>query len=217
VSGYIPRQRIEQLAVEHWRRDKLRAGFDVEALVDRLGLGIIYEPIAPDRGQTVAAELLPDDGLIRLNQDLEHLLEGNLGFYRFTLAHELGHWDLHSTAVRTAAAPLFGERDHLVCRRLVFGRDDPPADTLGALEGQREHQANLFSSYLLAPTDVFIARYRETGCDGWRATYALAEHLGLSVQATIVRLTEEGLGHRDDAGVPRPGRRPSSGQQSLDW
>lgn len=217
MSGYIPRQRIEQLAVEHWRRDGLRPGFDVDALVDRLGLGIIYEPIAPDRGHTVAAELLPDDGLIRLNQDLEHLLEGNLGFYRFTLAHELGHWDLHSTAVRTAAAPLFGERDYLVCRRLVFGRDDPPAASMGAPESQREYQANLFASYLLAPTEVFTQGYRETGCDGWAATYELAEHLGLSVQATIVRLTEEGLGHRDGAGVPRPGRRPSSGQQSLGW
>ncbi len=198
-------------------RHGLRSGFDIDALVDRLDLAIVYEPIAPERGQRVAAELLPDERRIRLNVDLESLLETNAGFYLFTVAHELGHWDLHCAAVRSEAGVLFGDNSRVACRRLVFGRDTPPTAILNAGEAQREHQAHLYASYLLAPTDVFRAVLRVTGCDGWAATYDLAERLGLSPEATVVRLTEEGLGHRDDAGVPRAGQKPIPGQQSMGW
>ncbi len=215
MKGFIPRQRIERRATEHWRRDGLLAGFDVDRLVDRLDLGLLWEPIAPIDGQVVAAELVAEDGLITLNEDLRPLLDGNVGFYRFTIAHEIGHWDLHCDAVRGGGAVLFKEGGPLICRRLVFGRDEPPTAQLTATEAQREHQANLYATYLLAPTEVFLKAFRQVGCDGWAATYALAEHLGLSAQATLIRLAEEGLGYRDPDGNPRAGRPPQPGQASF--
>ena len=215
MRDFIPRQRLEQRAVEHWRRETLRPDFDIDRLVDRLDLGVVWEPIAAVDGRAVAAELLPDAGLIRLNEDLRGLLDGNRGFYRFTLAHEIGHWEFHCEVVRQEGEVLFGDAEPLVCRRLVFGRDDPPASHLTAAEARREHQANLFATYLLAPAEVFRIAFRQLGCDGWPATFALAERLGLSAQATLIRLTEEGLGYRDDAGRPRAGRRPPPGQPSL--
>lgn len=215
MNGFIPRQRIELRATEHWRREKLKVGFDIERLLDRLDLGVLWEPIARVRGQNVAAELVPKDGRIRLNEDLRDLLDGNVGFYRFTLAHEIGHWDLHCDAVRDGGERLFEDQEPLICRRLVFGRDDLPAEPLSAGDARRELQANLFATYLLAPTEVFRAAFREVGCDGWPATYALAERLGLSAQATLIRLAEESLGHRDRNGTPRPGRAPEPGQASL--
>lgn len=216
MTDFIPWQRIERRAVEQWHRWNLNAGFDVDWLVDRLDLGVLWEPIAMVDGHKVAAELTPEDGRIRLNVDLRNLLDGNVGFYRFTVAHEIGHWELHCDAVRDDADTLFGDVDPLVCRRLVFWRDDPPSDGMTPGEKRRERQANLYATYLLAPTDIFRAALREVGCDGWSATYALAERLGLSAQATLVRLTEEGLGYRDGDGTPRRGRAPEPGQTSLE-
>jgi hypothetical protein len=215
VSDFIPRARIERRATECWHRENLQAGFDIERLLDRLDLGVLWEPIDRVKGQVVVAELVPSEGLIRLNEDLRDLLDRNLGFYRFTLGHEIGHWDLHCDPVREGGETLFRDVEHLVCRRLVFGRDDPPAEFLTARQARREYQANLYATYLLAPAHVFQAAYRVVGCDGWPATYALAERLGLSAQATLVRLSEEGLGYRDHDGTPRSGREPQQGQESL--
>ena len=217
MTEFLTRQRIEQRAVEHWRRERLSAGFDVERLIDRLDLGLLWEPIEPVGGQKVAAELIARDRLVKLNENLRELLDGNTGFYRLTLAHELGHWDLHCAEVRDGSAELFADFPTLICRRLVFGRDQQPADVLTQSEGRREHQANLYATYLLAPTEIFRAAFESIGCDGWAATYLLAERLGLSVHATLIRLSEEGLGHRDRAGVPRPGRAPKPGQTTLGW
>lgn len=215
MSEFLPRQRIEQRAVEHWRRETLSAGFDVERLIDRLDLGLLWEPIEPVGGQQVAAELIASERLVKLNENLRPLLDGNLGFNRFTLAHELGHWDLHCAHVRDGSGELFGDVPTLICRRLVFGRDQQPAEVLSQAESRREHQANLYATYLLAPTEIFRAAFDSIGCDGWPATYELAESLGLSVHATLIRLSEEGLGHRDRAGVPCRGRAPREGQTTL--
>ncbi len=215
MSGFLPCQVIERRAVEHWKREGLSAGFDIDRLIDRLDLGLLWRPIEPVGGRQVAAELIARERLVTLNENLRVLLDGNPGFYRFTIAHELGHWDLHCGSVRDGSGEIWADGPRLVCRRLVFGRDLPPAEVLTQAENQREHQANLFATYLLAPTEIFLAAFRKIGCDGWPATYQLAETLGLSVHATLIRLGEERLGHRDDAGVPRLGLRPKEGQASL--
>ena len=205
MSGFLPRQVIERRAVEHWKREGLSAGFDLDRLIDRLDLGLLWRPIEPVGGRQVAAELIARERLVTLNENLRVLLDGNPGFYRFTLAHELGHWDLHCGSVRDGSGELWADGPRLVCRRLVFGRDLQPAEVLSQAENQREHQANLFATYLLAPTEIFLAAFRSIGCDGWPATYQLAETLGLSVHATLIS-----AGRR---GARAPGRcgRPSFG------
>lgn len=216
MTDFIPRQRIERLAVAYWHRHALRPGFDVDRLVDALDLGLLWEPIPSVDGRDIAAELVADERLIRLNEDQRSLLVGNAGFYRFTVAHEIGHWELHAGDVRAGGdAMLWDAGEPVRCRRLVFGRDETPSLGMSGAEARREHQAHLFASYLLAPTDVFMDAYQSIGCDGWPATLSLAENLELSGQATLVRLAEEGLGHRDENGVPRPGRRPPAGQSLL--
>jgi len=206
---------IERRAVEHWRRLGLKPGFDIEAMVDDLDLGILWEPIEPVDGREVAAELKPARRRILVNEALRGFLDANAGFYRFTLAHEVGHWDLHSEDVRAGSDALLDDDSEPTFCRLAFGRDRAPTGLESLGEARREHQANLFATYLLAPTDIFKAAFRETGCDGWRATLALAERLELSGQATLVRLEEERLAHRDARGIPRPGLRPEPGQGSL--
>ncbi|MGA3057702.1 MAG: ImmA/IrrE family metallo-endopeptidase [Candidatus Limnocylindrales bacterium] len=215
MSDFIPRARIEAAAIGLWHAHRLAAGFEVDDLVDGLDLSFLWEPIEAVSGRRVAAELRPDAGLIVLNEDLRALLEGNRGFYRFTVAHEVGHWELHAQPSRSGAQTLFaGTGGPVLCRHLEFGRDtDQPA--LPASEARREWQANLFATYLLAPGEVFRAVFRVTDCDGWLAVESLAEQLGLSRRATLVRLQEEKLGYLDHVNIPRAGVRPHRGQTSL--
>lgn len=218
MTPFLARQQIEKKAVGYWHKYGLQPGFDIERLVDQLDLGILWESFEPVDGRAIAAELIAGDGLIRLNEDERALLTGNLGFFRFTVAHEIGHWDLHAAEARADSVPLLLDLpDRVFCRPVAFGNAVAPSSFIPEAEARREHQAHLFASYLLAPTDVFMSAFRSIGCDGWAATLALADGLGLSGQATLVRLSEQGLGHRDSSGIPRPGLQPRPGQASFDF
>lgn len=74
------------------------------------------------------------------------------GRYRFTLAHELGHWELHRHGfLANAAQPsLFGDKPapSIVCRS--SSRKEP-----------MEWQADMFSGYLLMPKEMVFAAWRQ--------------------------------------------------------
>ena len=60
MSRFLPCQVIERRAVEHWKREGLSAGFDIDRLIDRLDLGLLWRPIEPVGGRQVAAEVERD-------------------------------------------------------------------------------------------------------------------------------------------------------------
>lgn len=67
------------------------------------------------------------------------------GRYRFTLAHEMGHWELHRRQVTAAD------------QRSLF--DTEPAGTIlcrAFQYNQREWQANQFAAYLLMPATLIV-------------------------------------------------------------
>lgn len=74
------------------------------------------------------------------------------GRYRFTLAHELGHWELHRHGfLADAAQPsLFGDKPSpsIVCR--TSSRKEP-----------MEWQADMFAGYLLMPKEMIFAAWRQ--------------------------------------------------------
>lgn len=105
---------------------------------------------------------------------------------RFTLAHEIGHYMLHSrttTFVDHAAPPTILRRDA----------------TSGEGTDPREVEANNFAAELLMPAD-FIARDFET-VDLATAPeiliQELAQRYGVSVQAMTIRLVR--LGHLEES------------------
>lgn len=73
------------------------------------------------------------------------------GRYRFTLAHEVGHWELHRRFFldNPAQASLFGEepKPSIVCR--TASRKEP-----------MEWQADAFSGLLLMPRDMVLAAWK---------------------------------------------------------
>src|SRR6266511_36361 len=115
---FIPESHIEEQAAALWQRYRLSPGFDVERLLD---------------------QLLPGQELVVLNERHLDALEAKNGrLRRYTMGHEVGHWELHSEATRSGALRLLpGGR--------TWCREKSP-DPL-------ERQAEIYSAALLMPSD----------------------------------------------------------------
>ncbi len=135
---FIPESHIEEQAAALWQRYRLSPGFDVERLLDQLGLGLVWEPI-PDEDGSILGQLLPGQELVVLNERHLDALEAKNGrLRRYTMGHEVGHWELHSEATRSGALRLLpGGR--------TWCREKSP-DPL-------ERQAEIYSAALLMPSD----------------------------------------------------------------
>ena len=65
---YIPEARIEARAARLRQQHALAPGFDVEQLLDDLGLGLVWEPIPDEPGSVVLGQLIPEQQLVVLNE-----------------------------------------------------------------------------------------------------------------------------------------------------
>ncbi|MGQ0814412.1 MAG: ImmA/IrrE family metallo-endopeptidase [Gemmatimonadota bacterium] len=108
----------------------------------------------------VLGKTLPVSGRILINRELK--ARGEEGRYRFTVAHELGHWILHRPLVLAAAAQpgLFEDAEQyefVSLNRDVFAATDRRAVP------REEWQANRFAVALLIGRDrlrdEFVARF----------------------------------------------------------
>lgn len=118
-------------------------------------------------------------------------LDGNLGLRRFTLGHEIGHWELHVRP--TGGGQLaYIEGDRSWCRE----RSSNPL----------EIQAERFAAFLLTPTELLVPRLPPAPWGGWTPVRELAAYFGTSLTAMIVRLEKGAWAHRDANGYPRSGK-----------
>jgi Zn-dependent peptidase ImmA (M78 family) len=198
---FIPEQRIEALAAEIWQRHSLAVGFDVEQLLDELGLGLVWEPVDDEGGHRVLGQLLPEKRIVVLNErHIESLEEKDGRLRRYTVGHEIGHWTLHADGIRSGTSSLFdGER--IWCRD---GSRDPI-----------ERQAEMFSAALLMPESQLRSALPPPPWRGWRVVYQLADQFLVNVTPMAIRLERLGWMHRNEEGVPTAGLAPAPGQQEL--
>ena len=92
------------------------------------------------------------------------------GRERFSVGHELGHWDMHrGRAFR--------------CRV-----DDP--DQNWASDTLLEKEADTYASHLLMPTSMFNPRVKALGTPGFREVEDLSEVFATSVLATRMRVAD---------------------------
>lgn len=197
---FIPEATIDSRAVNLWRRFGLTVGFDAEALLDSLDLGLLWEVLPERPGERVLGALAAQDRLVLLNETHLGELEQNVGLRRFTIGHEIGHWLLHAAAIRAGTIGMLDD-SRTWCRS---GASDP-----------MERQAEMFAGRLLAPADRLRSSLPRVPWQGWGPVYRLAESFLLTPTAMMVRLEELGWAYRDDARLPRSGRAPAPGQQVL--
>ena len=210
MVSFLQTDEIDRRAQAIWSEHRLQPCFDVERLLDDLDLGLIWLPLGRPQGLAIAGELLPHERKILINQDLLGTFEANPPLLRFTLAHEIGHWLLHSRLIMRGLIAEARARDGaLACRSpdVVTSR--------GGTAFRLEYQANMFASHLLAPDALLLAQLRRFGCDGWAAVSQIGRALGMSLSAVAVRLENDGHAHKDKDGVPRPGPAPSAEQTVL--
>jgi len=213
---FLPEVRIERdadaLITEYGHRvgKPVAAPIPVEDILElHLGLTFAIEDLAALFGtDSVLGAIWFDDKLVRVDSQLDPSKNpARLGRYRFTVAHEIGHWRLHRTYYRKdpAQAALFDGRGQpaFVCR----SSDKPP----------EEWQADMFASYLLMPNRLVVAAWEEwrgnldavilqdlpparasAGRDPASATLEqfakpLAERFEVSAEAMRIRLEKLGL------------------------
>lgn len=146
--------------------------FDATRVADFLDIGVFWESIPADEQGSIAALILPLNRQLVLNEDIPELRGG---FGESTLAHEIGHWELH---IDQQAAGRFEERleqgieinmQPFLCRGVS-----------GQLQ-KIEWQAQRFASYLLMPR--YILEQMQVGRDltKWPHLYAMADELGVTI------------------------------------
>lgn len=198
---FIADAQIEARTAELWARHGLEPGFDVEHLLDRLGLGLVWEEVPDEEGTRVLGQLIPEKKLVVLNERHLEALDAKDGrLRRYTVGHEIGHWVLHAAAARSGTLSLFdGER--IWCRN---GSTDPV-----------ERQAEIFSAALLIPKDRLLEVLPRASWTGWAPVYRLADAFLVNVTPMRIRLERLGWAHLADDGVPRSGAAPAPGQSPL--
>ena len=198
--NFIPEARIEARAAALWSRCHLTAGFDVDRLLDDLGLNLCWEPVEDEAGGRILGVLMPDEKMVVLNERHIALLEAKEGrLRRYTVGHEVGHWELHAETIRSGTVSLF-DGSRIWCRD---GSQDPI-----------ERQAEMFSAALLMPRDQLLASLPKCPWRGWSHVYRLADEFVVNATPMAIRLEKLGWMHREDD-VPVSGRRPAPGQDSL--
>lgn len=157
---FIPEPRIERAAGEvlaRWATDRAWSPappVPVDEIVElQMELRVDYDDLRARLGiDDVLGAIWFGKRLIRVDESLNiesrpHLL----GRYRWTLAHEGGHWILHREIL---AAPTIDES--------LFG--DLGAPAFVCRSGQKppeEKQADLFARHLLMPTDLVRGAWRD--------------------------------------------------------
>lgn len=139
--------------------------------IDRLGLDLVIAKL----DNLLGAVLPAGHGGVLITS------ERPVGVQRYTAAHEIAHWILHS--------------DHL--------RLDGASEVLGNPTAEWERQAQLFAAYFLMPPplmEAVIARHGVTrGSVRPEQVYLISRDVGVSYEAAIHRLTTMALISRSEA------------------
>ena len=148
---------------------------DVEEVARRRGLHVVPH----DLGEGVSGALFVERGVATIGYNPLHSEVRR----RFTVAHELGHYELHARS-----GPLFVDRDFVVAYR--DGRSSTG-------EVRKERQANAFAAALLMPASQIREAVRDLELDliaeDEAALRPIAECFGVSVQAMTFRIMNLGL------------------------
>lgn len=152
---------------------ELKLPINVEAIAKSLGLKVI--PF--DLGDGVSGLLVIQEGV------------GTIGFnpneapvrVRYTIAHELGHYDLHRD-----------KNDLFVDKQLIY-RSQQSGDT--AEKFQMEQEANFFASALLMPSNLLRKEVERAKLDlaSDDAIQLLAKKFEVSTTAMTIRISSLGL------------------------
>lgn len=178
-------------------------------------LQLCWEPLdGLAEAEVVMAAIFPDRRQIVFNETQRELFDAKIGTYHFTLAHELGHWVLHTDGVsrlreraRGSSAAVMRESvagsggiaafaDNMIFTRRAALPEPVFYCRAPASRPVEEVQADLFAGCLLMPAPMMrraVRQMRMGGSIRLSALYRLADFLQVSISALGVRLKQLGL------------------------
>ena len=177
------------IPVEHLLEFHLGLSLDFDNLHERLAI-----PLTGDEPDVLGA-LWVDSREVFVDQSLDPedrpWLEGR---YRYTLGHEVGHWQLHrdQLGVSPGQGSLFSRAPEptIVCRK-------------SQAKARIERQADYFASALLMPRTMLVAAWRARFGDGLprilRRTHRLEGRPSADLDRSLARLQQ----NQDDAHLER--------------
>lgn len=194
-------------------------------------LRICYDTIVAPPGHTVLGCFCPGTKTITVNEAHRELFTNKPGLERFTIGHELGHWDLFEQHADRTTGDLFGggaADARIECRTGsgVLGRyiqnmwtSHDSYELLSFVERAVDNPmvasaVNRFASALLMPKHLLVPAVAHV--DRWRDLYLVAEKFGVSISALRVRLQRLRILHVTDDGKPVKGSKEEyAGQQRI--
>lgn len=186
---YIPEKHIERKTHElllRYQKDRniiIQEAVPIEDIIEN-HLKIHLQFGAIDK--LTLAELDLEQGTVKVNTNLLNPDNDNFneGRYNFTLAHEIGHWELHRHQIipNPDQGQLFSTNSNMIiCRK------DEAKEFI-------EQQADIFASYLLMPTDLMYQTYYKLNIyDEDELIKVMAATLKVSKQAMRIRLNKLNL------------------------
>jgi len=163
----------------------------VERIADLLlELDLLWEPI-PDTLETwTLAYLDPAIRRIGLNETHQAHFDTFFGTYEFTVAHEIGHFELHLLDAELVPMPFAAQTGEV--RRGYLCRSQGRAANPARPYDRRELQANRFASFLLLPEDLLRPAVRGLDLTRRPDLDQLRRLCHVSLEALKIRL--QGLG-----------------------
>lgn len=153
--GVAAEERIASLAISKTE------DLDVEAIADDAGVSVKYKDLSGCEATLVGF----------LDRAIATVKPSPVaGRVRFSIAHELGHWDLH-------------RGQSFVCRV-----DEPSANL--ATNRERERDADKYAAHLLMPRPIFNPRVKTFGLLGFGELRTIAGEFKTSLLATALRIVD---------------------------
>jgi Zn-dependent peptidase ImmA (M78 family) len=174
----------------------------VERIADfMLQLGIDWGPIADNEENPVLAFIDPEGHRIRINERHMPRFKAYPGMLEFTLAHEIGHHELHllqngieqfEMDFTCDGVPLTNDDAAMLARSGVSSKGYLCRES-GSQKDAREAQADRFASYLLLPEHLLLPAVEGVNLLSWTTLYRLRDQFAVSISALTIRLSGLGL------------------------
>lgn len=222
--------------VEYERKTgrKVEPPIPVELLAEVLfDLRLSYEPLDVPPGIFVPAALRPETKMIVVNERHRSVFAEKPGLERFSVGHEVGHWDLFEKDKDTRTGSLFGgtDADGRVNYRTASGvpvkyvkgiwSNDGRYEVLSFLERTCDAPSvasavERYASALLMPRQLLVSALKGIDVTMWRNLYPVSELFGVTISALRVRMQRLGSVHATEEGsIHRQTREEHAGQQRV--
>ena len=176
------------MRVQAQRKRPLKWPLDAGHLAEALGLDMDCGGIQPDEQGVIAAMILPIERKIVMN---ENTLELPKGFEESSIAHEIGHWELHID--QNAVSRFVELHNNGELQNNGVATDIEPflcrsASTQQGIEWQAQH----FAGCLLMPQFKLEDVKRGRNLTKWSHLYAMKDELGVTISNLTNRLHDLG-------------------------